>query len=89
MPASFLYILKKFWSVTVARVCVSSLILTRRGCAWPRQPVQPVAPLPTVHQPARELVDDDDGHVAVLVPRDGRNACRRCRVVGLEGMSMR
>src|SRR5438105_9448106 len=39
MPASFPYILKKFCRVTVARVCVSSLILTpSREClastAW-------------------------------------------------------
>ena len=32
--------------------------------------VQPVGPLPALHEPARELVDDDDGEAALLLVAD-------------------
>ncbi len=57
MPADFLYSLKKFCSVIVASVWVSSLIL-HAFLGFDRL-VQAVAPLPAVHQAAGELVDDD------------------------------
>ena len=62
MPQIFLYSLKKFCSVMVASVCVSSLIA--HAFFGLDGLVQAVAPLPAGHFAAGEFVDDD--HFAVF-----------------------
>jgi hypothetical protein len=65
MPDSALYSLKKFCSVMVARVCVSSLIGTFSLASGL---VQSVGPLPAGHFSAGVFIDDDDFHLP-LGPR--------------------
>ncbi len=77
MPQILLYSLKKFCSVIVASVCVSSLIL--HAFLGLDRLVQAVAPVPAGHQAAGELVDDDD--LAVL---DDVVHVALVEVVGLE-----